>query len=584
MDYNLYKENKTSTSAAIRKMLHFMKGEKKNLVIAFVVMALNSGLSMLTPYLIGYTIDHYVQTKLLHGLMVFTGFLLAIYIVSAATDYLQTKIMGSIGIRMLYSLRNAVFNKIQSLPIAFFNQNKAGDLISRINNDTEKVNQFFSQSLMRFVDSIFTMLGAAIFLLAIHVELGAASLVPAVFILLFVRIISPWVKKKNAASLKSTGGLSAEIQEGLGNFKTIIAFNRRDYFRSKFNVANSVNYKASVGAGLVNGVFSPVFTLFSNIAQLIVLAFGIFLISKGEFTIGLLISFIAYVQYFYQPLQQLATLWASFQTAMAAWDRISVILNLESDMSQKKVIRYNHIKNGSLIHFQNVSFQYPGGKKVLHDINFKLNKGKTYAFVGPTGGGKTTTASLISRLYDPTAGEILLEGNDLKNYNSAELSQKIGFILQEPFLFNGTVRDNILYGNEKLKNLDEDQLMMELKNEGLANLVERFEKGLDTKIVSGGDSMSLGEKQLIAFMRAVLRKPEILILDEATANIDTITEKLLENILQKLPSETTKVIIAHRLNTIQNADEIFFVNSGQVTAAGNFENALQLLLEGKRES
>lgn len=561
-----------------------MKGEKRNLAIAFVVMAINSGLSMLTPYLIGYTIDHYVQTKLLHGLMVFTGFLLAIYIVSAATDYLQTKIMGSIGIRMLYSLRNAVFNKIQSLPIAFFNQNKAGDLISRINNDTEKVNQFFSQSLMRFVDSIFTMLGAAIFLLAIHVELGAAALVPSILILIFVRIISPWVKKKNAASLKSTGGLSAEIQEGLGNFKTIIAFNRRDYFRNKFNNANSVNYKASVGAGLVNGIFSPVFTLFSNIAQLIVLAFGIFLISKGEFTIGLLISFIAYVQYFYQPLQQLATLWASFQTAMAAWDRISVILNLESNMSQKKSIRSNDLKNGSLIHFKNVSFQYPGGKKVLHDINFKLAKGKTYAFVGPTGGGKTTTASLISRLYDPTSGEILLDGYDLKNYNSAELSEKIGFILQEPFLFNGTVRDNILYGNEKLKHLDDNQLMMLLKTEGLANLVERFEKGLDTKIVSGGDSMSLGEKQLIAFIRAVLRKPEILILDEATANIDTITEKLLENILHKLPSETTKVIIAHRLNTIQNADEIFFVNSGQVTAAGNFENALHLLMEEKRES
>lgn len=584
MDYNLYKENKTSTGAAIKKMLHFMKGEKRNLAIAFVVMAINSGLSMLTPYLIGYTIDHYVQTKLLHGLMVFTGFLLAIYIVSAATDYLQTKIMGSIGIRMLYSLRNAVFNKIQSLPIAFFNQNKAGDLISRINNDTEKVNQFFSQSLMRFVDSIFTMLGAAIFLLAIHVELGAAALVPSILILIFVRIISPWVKKKNAASLKSTGGLSAEIQEGLGNFKTIIAFNRRDYFRNKFNNANSVNYKASVGAGLVNGIFSPVFTLFSNIAQLIVLAFGIFLISKGEFTIGLLISFIAYVQYFYQPLQQLATLWASFQTAMAAWDRISVILNLESNMSQKKSIRSNDLKNGSLIHFKNVSFQYPGGKKVLHDINFKLAKGKTYAFVGPTGGGKTTTASLISRLYDPTSGEILLDGYDLKNYNSSELSEKIGFILQEPFLFNGTVRDNILYGNEKLKHLDDNQLMMLLKNEGLADLVERFEKGLDTKIVSGGDSMSLGEKQLIAFIRAVLRKPEILILDEATANIDTITEKLLENILQKLPSETTKVIIAHRLNTIQNADEIFFVNSGQVTAAGNFENALHLLMEEKRES
>jgi ATP-binding cassette subfamily B protein len=584
MDYNLYKENKTSTGAAIKKMLLFMKGEKRNLIIAFIVMAVNSGLSMLTPYLIGYTIDHYIQTKLLHGLLIFTGFLLSIFIVSAITDYLQTKIMGSIGIRMLYSLRNAVFNKIQSLPIAFFNQNKAGDLISRINNDTDKVNQFFSQSLMRFVDSIFTMLGAAVFLLAIHVELGAAALVPSVFILIFVKIISPWVKKKNAASLKSTGGLSAEIQEGLGNFKTIIAFNRRDYFRKKFNIANATNYKASIGAGLVNNIFAPVFTLFSNIAQLIVLAFGIYLISRGSFTIGLLISFIAYVQYFYQPLQQLATLWASFQTAMAAWDRISVILNLESDMPQTKGIKLDHSQNGSLINFKNVSFQYPAGKKVLHDINFKLEQGKTYAFVGPTGGGKTTTASLISRLYDPTEGEVYLNGSDLRSYDAEELSKKIGFILQEPFLFNGTVRDNILYGNETYKSLSDAQLNEILKEEGLENLVARFENGLDTKIVSGGDSMSLGEKQLIAFIRAVLRKPELLILDEATANIDTITEKLLEEILQKLPETTTKVIIAHRLNTIENADEIFFVNSGEVTAAGNFENALHLLMEGKRES
>ena len=561
-----------------------MKEEKRNLVIAFAVMALNSGIAMLTPYLIGYTIDHYIQTKLYRGLMTFTGILLGLYIISAATDYLQTKIMGSIGQRMLYSLRNAVFHKIQSLPIAFFNQNKAGDLISRINNDTDKVNQFFSQSLLQFIDSIFMMLGAAIFLLAIHVELGAAALVPAVFILIFVKIISPLVKKKNAASLKSTGGLSAQIQESLGNFKTIIAFNRRDYFRNNFNNANVTNYKAAVGAGLVNTIFVPVFTLFSNIAQLIVLAFGIYLISVGNFTIGLLISFIAYVQYFYQPLRQLATLWASFQTAMAAWDRISIILNLESNLTRKIEDHAIKIPNPPLLIFKNVSFQYPDGKKVLHDINFKLEKGKTVAFVGPTGGGKTTTASLISRLYDPTEGEVFLNGKDLRTYPAEELSKKIGFILQEPFLFNGTVRDNILYGHEAYKTLEKEQLNKILHDADLARLVDRFENGLDTKIVSGGDSMSLGEKQLIAFIRAVLRKPDLLILDEATANIDTITEKLLEEILEKLPASTTKVIIAHRLNTIENADEIFFVNSGKVTAAGNFENALQLLLEGKRES
>jgi len=561
-----------------------MKEEKRNLFIAFFVMLFNAGITMVTPYLIGYTIDNYIQTKQYHGLMIMSAILLGLYIIWAGTEYLQTKLMGSIGQRMLYSLRNAVFNKLQSLPIAFFNQNKAGDLISRINNDTDKVNQFFSQSLMQFVDSLFTMLGAAVFLLSIHFELGGAALIPAILIMIFVKLVSPLVKKKNAASMKSTGGLSAEIQESLSNFKTIIAFNRRDYFREKFEVANNNNYKASVGAGLANNIFMPVFTLFSNVAQLIVLAFGIYLISKGNFTIGLLISFIAYTQTFYQPLRQMAILWASFQTAMASWDRISVILGLETDLVKITDDSTIHLPDASLLSFQNVSFQYPEGKKVLHHINFKLEKGKTYALVGPTGGGKTTTASLISRLYDPTEGKIFLNGKDLRSYSSDEMSQQIGFILQEPFLFNGTVRDNILYGNETYKNYDKEQLDQIIKEADLGSLISRFENGLDTEIISGGDSMSLGEKQLMAFIRAVLRKPHLLILDEATANIDTVTEKLLEEILQKLPASTTKVIIAHRLNTIENADEIFFVNSGEVTPAGTFDNALHLLLKEKRES
>ena len=584
MNYNLNIEHKTSTTAAFKKMLQFMKEEKRNLIIAFFIMLFNATITMVTPYLIGYTVDHYIVTKQYHGLLVMSAILLGLYSIWAGSEYLQTKIMGSIGQRMLYSLRNAVFNKLQSLPIAFFNQNKAGDLISRINNDTDKVNQFFSQSLMQFVDSIFTMLGAAVFLLVIHIELGAAALLPAVVILIFVKIVSPFVKKKNAASMKSTGGLSAEIQESLSNFKTIIAFNRRDYFRKKFEVANTNNYKASVGAGLANNIFMPVFTLFSNLAQLIVLAFGIYLISKGNFTIGLLISFIAYTQTFYMPLRQMATLWTSFQTAMASWDRISIILGLESNLVQKTEASANHVSNPFLLSFQDVSFQYPDGKKVLYNINFDLEKGKTYALVGPTGGGKTTTASLIARLYDPTEGKLFLNGKDLRSYSSAELSRQIGFILQEPFLFNGTVRDNILYGNETYKKHGKEQLDEIIKEADLEKLINRFDKGLDTEIVSSGDSMSLGEKQLMAFIRAVLRKPDLLILDEATANIDTVTEKLLEEILQKLPPATTKVIIAHRLNTIENADEIFFVNSGEVTAAGTFDHALKLLLEGKRES
>jgi ATP-binding cassette subfamily B protein len=586
MDYNLNNKPKSTNRAALRKMLHFMKGEQRQLIIAFFVMMLNAGITMLTPYLIGYTIDHFIQTKQYEGLMQFSGILLVLYIIWAGTEYLQTQLMGSVGQRMLYRLRNEVFNRLQQLPVGFFNQNKSGDLISRINNDTDKVNQFFSQSLMRFADSIFSMIGAAAFLLSIHPELGGAALVPAIFILLFVIFVSPWVRKKNAINLKSTGGLSGEIQESLGNFRTIIAFNRRDYFRKRFDEANTDNYKTSIVAGLANNIFMPVFTFFSNLAQLIVLAFGIYLIARGQFTIGLLISFIAYAQNFYQPLRQLAALWASFQTAIAAWDRISVILNLESNLPQLTAtpLTIQTPQPMPVISFQHVSFQYPDGKKVLQDVSFDMESGKTYALVGPTGGGKTTTASLIARLYDPSEGEVRLHGKDIRTYLPEERSKEIGFILQEPFLFTGTLRENILYGNESYQHLDAEALTTVLQQAGLASLLLRFEKGLDTELKATSDSVSLGQKQLIAFIRAVLRKPKMLILDEATANIDTVTEKLLEEILEKLPEDTTRVIIAHRLNTIENADEIFFVNGGAITAAGSLDNALNMLLEGKRVS
>jgi ATP-binding cassette subfamily B protein len=321
--------------------------------------------------------------------------------------------------------------------------------------------------------------------------------------------------------------------------------------------------------------------------------------------VGLLISFILYVNNFYSPLRQLASIWSTLQLALAAFDRISEILELKTNMevlpeSDGLVGALSHASasasahalvdlsaqgdDSSLMQFKNVYFSYPDGKDVLHDINFSLEKGKTYALVGPTGGGKTTTASLMARLYDPTEGQILLSGKDIRSYQPAERTQKIGFILQEPFLFTGTVRDNILYSNEKYQNHSNEELEKIIAEDNLTSLLERFESGLETKVTSSGDSISLGQKQLIAFMRAVLRHPELLILDEATANIDTVTEQLLTSILEKLPKSTTRVIIAHRLNTIEGADEIFFINAGTVTKAGSFEHALEMLLSGKRES
>lgn len=587
MNYNLNditgsEDQKKPILVVLRRLLGLIREERRNLIVAFVIIFFNAGLGLTGPYLIGYTVDHYIQTGQLNGVLKMSGILLAIYLTVFITNYLQIILMGGVGQRMLYSLRNAVFNKLQELPVDFFNQNKTGDLISRINNDTDKLNQFFSHSLMQFISSIFVMTGAGIFLLSIDLTLGSAALIPALIIWIFTKAISPWVKRKNAASLKSTGNLSAEIQESLNNFKVIVAFNRRDYFRERFNEVNQQNYSAAVSAGMSNNILAPVYGFFANMGQLVVLALGIYLILNGSFTLGLLIGFLGYVVNFYNPLRHLAGLWASFQIAMAAWDRISKILSLESNL--KIVATNSEIQSRSFISFRNVSFKYPAGKEVLHHVSFELERGKTYAFVGPTGGGKTTTASLIARLYDATRGTILLDGRDIRSYSAAEKAKKIGFILQEPFLFSGTIRDNILYGNEEFKGYSNGKLLGEISGAGLESLLERFDKGLDTVVETSGDGISLGQKQLIAFMRAVLRKPELLILDEATANIDTVTEQQLESILGKLPASTTRVIIAHRLNTIENADEIFFVNSGKVIQAGSLHDAVSLLLHGKRES
>jgi len=585
-EYNLSQQNveskKNSAFETVRKLMALMGEERRNMFIALIAILINATLSMIAPMLIGHTIDTYIATKQYHGVMVFSGILLGMYLVALGTSYLQTILMGGVGQRMLYNLRNRLFNKLQELPVDFFNQNKAGDLISRINNDTDKLNQFFSQYLMQFVNSIFSMLGAAIFLLSINLPLGAAALFPALLVLIFTRIVSPWVKTRNAANMKSTGFMSAEIQESLNNFKLIVAFNRRDYFRKRFDEVNQDNYNTALKAGLASSVFMPAYGLAANIGQLIIMSFGIYLITTGHFTIGLLISFLFYLNSFYNPLRQIASVWTNFQIALAGWDRIAQILNMESNLvvNDKTCGKTSDV----LLSFFKVSFRYDEDNEVLHQVSFDLERGKTYAFVGPTGGGKTTTASLMARLYDPVRGSVIFNGKDIRSMSHEERTHRIGFILQEPFLFSGTVRDNILYANPEMKDFNNDQLMQALQESGLESLLQVFDQGLDTSITSANESISLGQKQLIAFMRAVLRKPDLLILDEATANIDTVTEQLLDTILQKLPATTTRVIIAHRLNTIENADEIYFVNSGEVSRAGSLDEAIKLLLEKEKRS
>ncbi len=566
----------------ITSLLKLMATNKRDLTIAVLGLIFNSSVMLATPFLFGRVVDRYIAAGNYTGIWFYVGILFFAFVITYFVGYFQMTLMGTIGQNVLFGLRNTVFTKLQSLPIAFFHQTKAGDLISRINNDTDKLNQFFSETLMRFFGSIFLIGGAGVFLIVLKPTLGLLALLPAFVMFLITRLTANWVKTRNAASLQSAGGLSAEVQESLDNFKVIVAFNRRDYFRARFEEANQTNFTAAVRAGASNMLFTPLYDVSSNMGQLIVVSMGLLLVARGEFTIGLLLSFLIYLNHFYSPLRQIATLWTNLQLAVAGWDRVSAILN--NPLTLSTVASTNDAKTESILEFKDVSFNYPDGKSVLKHISFDLEPGKTYALVGPTGGGKTTTASLMARLYDPSEGAVLLHGKDVRSYSPEERAAHIGFILQEPFLFTGTIMENIFHGNSEYTKASPEERISAIKNAGLEKLLTRFPDGLETPVKSSGDGISLGQRQLIAFMRAVLRKPKLLILDEATANIDTVTEQLLEETLEKLPNTTTTVIIAHRLNTIENADEIFFVNNGTVTAAGSFDHALELLMHGERKS
>jgi ATP-binding cassette, subfamily B, bacterial len=574
----------SSILGALARLVPLMRGERRHVIAAFVATIVAASASLAAPVIIARTVDRYIAHGDFAGVLRSAAVLLLAYLAGLTATYVQTEQMGTVGRQVLFNLRNALFTRLQSLPLDFFNQNKSGDLISRINNDTDKVNQFFSQALVQLAANLFLMTGAVVFLVSLEPRLGAAALAPAAAVLVITRATGAWVKRKNTASLQALGGLSGEIQESMSNFRVIVAFDRVDYFQQQFNAANGRNYTASVSAGLANNIFVPLYGLAFNLAQLIVLAYSFYLIAAGSFTVGLLIGFLLYVNSFYMPLRQLAAVWSSFQLAMASLDRISAVLALEPNMPQLPAPASAPAMPGPVLAFDHVQFSYVAGRPVLRDATFSLDRGKTYALVGPTGGGKTTTASLMARLYDPLGGQVLLDGRDIRSFSPAERADRIGFILQEPFLFTGTVRDNIVYGNDALLRLSDEEVAARLAAKNLDSLLARFEQGLATKVTTGGEDVSLGQKQLIAFMRAVLREPEILVLDEATANIDTVTEQLLEQILRELPASTTKVVIAHRLNTIENADEIFFINAGEITPAGSMHDALELLLHGKRES
>ena len=567
--------NTPSFEESLATILPLFAGETKNLIMIIITVLINIGTGVITPYIITRAIDGPIANKDIQTLALMSLGLVILFIISAIAAYGQARIMGYVSQRVLFRLRAKVFSSLQSLPIDFFNRNKAGDLISRINNDTNKINQFLSEGVLRFTSLFFSLIGIAGMMLYLNWQLASIVFILTAIILIITRIATPFIEGINKVGLENQGSLSSEVQEGLLNFNAIVAFQIQDYYQDNFNRISEAVYKTKIQTNILNDNIAPLYTFIANLAQIILLAVGVSFILSGSITIGLLIGFLAYAQKFFEPLRILGSIVGSLQGALAAWTRVQEIIGLESNLileEDKSGIKKRKTKH--ILEFNNVSFGYDDNK-IIKNINFTLEQGKTYALVGPTGGGKSTTASLMARLYDPQQGLVKLYNKDIRTYTEEDRTKAIGFILQEPFLFSGTIGDNIRYGNPDLVDKSNAELIEMLKDNNLLDLISSFENGVASSIEN--NNISIGQKQIISFIRVILRQPELLILDEATANIDTITEQNLQNIINQLPATTTKVIIAHRLNTIKKADQIFFISGGILTPAENFDSALNLI-------
>jgi ATP-binding cassette, subfamily B, bacterial len=570
---------KTSFFSFFKSLLRLIPYERTRLLLALLATLVNSFINLGSPFLIGFIIDNCIRNRQFQEIPFFAAFLGVMYLLALMASHYQTKLMGSIGLRLLFTLRNTLFQKVQSLPVAFFKANKEGDLIARFNNDTEKLNAFFSESLANFVGLSATTVGSAVFLLAINLKMGIAALTPAILILVLTRSLSPRIHQLHAKSNETSAGLGAEVLEMLNNFKIITTFNKRPYFKQRFSTVNQENYRNSMALGIASNLVAPIYGLILNTAQFVLLLVGIFLLKKNQLSIGILISYLLNVTNFYNPLKMLAPVWTQLKGAVTAMDRIQQILSLTSDLQHSAPA--SHVTE-QVVELKNVSFGYEPGKEVLHNISLKLAPGKKYAFIGPTGGGKTTIALLIARLYDPTNGAIFLNGRDIRSVTPKERTKMIGFILQDPFIFSGTVKSNILYGNDNYCNHTDQQLETLLADMGFNNLLQLFPNGLNTAVTPNGANISIGQKQIISFIRVLLREPDILILDEASANLDAGTEQTLEVILNQLPKKITRITIAHRLNTIENADEIYFVSDGGMARIHSVTHAIHKFKERKQ--
>lgn len=563
-------EKAKNVSATMARLWTYLERQKVRLVIVVVLVSINAVLGVLGPYLMGKALDSYIGKGDLPGLMQLLAIMLTIYLLSSVLTWIQEYLAGYVSQKAVRDMRDDLFTRLQTLGLRFFDQHAHGELMSRLTNDIENVSNVLSSSATNFINSILSLIFVAVMMFVLNPGLAVVSLIILPMVVVTTRWLSDRSRQGFRMQQEHLGTLNGLIEETITGEHVVQAYGREQQAISDFNEANHHLQQAATRAQIYAGLGGPMINCVSNLGRTVVVVTGGWMAVQQLATVGTIAAFINYAGQFTRPLNMLAQLYNTIQSALAGAERVFETMDELPDLPDApdaKALEHIHGE----VKLENVCFGYEPGVAVLKDVSLCANPGETVALVGPTGAGKTTIINLLTRFYDVDKGAIYVDSTDIRQVKKDDLRLKLGIVLQDNFLFADTVMSNIRYG--RLDATDEEVIAAaKLANADL--FIHRLPQGYQTMLTERGSNLSQGQRQLVAIARAILADPDILILDEATSNVDTRTEKHVQDALLKLMKGRTSFVIAHRLSTIRNADQVLVINDGQVIERGTHESLL----------
>lgn len=571
-----------------RKILRYAKDYYRDLRHLGVCMAITAGCDVVFPLMTSYAIDHFIP-NLDHpggtqGLPAFIAVYLMLLAVQVYSIFRFLYLGGKVETGTCYTIRKMAFRKLQELPFSYYDRMPVGYLMSRLTSDAQRLAETIGWSLLDLSYGVVMIIAASVTMFSLNWRLTLVVLI----VVPPLAVVSWWFQQRILSSYRAVRKTNSQItgafNEGIMGAKTTKTLVREEKNMQEFTELTHTMKRASVRAASLSAVYLPIVVSLGSLATAYALWKGGQLVSIGGMSLGILQVFVNYTVQFFQPIRDVASTFAEMQSAQAAAERVMTLLETEPDIVDSPEVEAKfgdnfHPKkeNWPALHgdveFRHVDFQYKEGEKVLADFNLKVKAGETIALVGPTGAGKSTVVNLVCRFYEPTAGQILIDGVDYRERSQLWLQSNLGYVLQEPRLFSGTIRDNIRYARLDATDAEVEAAARLVNAEGF---ILKLEKGYDTDVGEGGSRLSTGEKQLVSFARAILADPRIFVLDEATSSVDTQTEQIIQNAISKVLTGRTSFIIAHRLSTIRTADRILVIDDGKIKEMGTHQELLRL--------